>query len=265
MRILLILSKDLLKAMPLPQINIFGLAGLPEIAAGDDLSSLISQAALDVGLEIIAGDVLVIAQKVVSKSEGRVVQLDSVTPSPIAREWAESYKKDARIVEVVLNESRRIVRMDRGVLICETRHGFVCANAGVDASNVAEGWVVLLPEDPDRSAQRIREGIERASGQRVAVIISDTFGRPWREGLVNVAIGVSGLAPLIDYRGQTDSHGRPLQVTVIAAADEIASAAELVMKKSAGIPVAIVRGLLIESAERSGRDLIRAPEQDIFR
>jgi coenzyme F420-0:L-glutamate ligase/coenzyme F420-1:gamma-L-glutamate ligase len=251
--------------MQLLQINIIGLAGLPEIKTGDDLSSLIFRAAVESGLEITAGDTLVIAQKIVSKSEGRVVRLDSVTPSPMAREWAESYKKDARVVEVVLNESRRIVRMDRGVLVCETRHGFICANAGVDASNVAEGSVVLLPEDPDRSAQRIREGIERASGVRVSVIISDTFGRPWREGLVNVAIGISGLAPLIDYRGQIDTFGRPLQVTVIAAADEIASAAELVMKKSAGIPVAIVRGLMLEPDEGSGRDLIRAAEQDIFR
>lgn len=251
--------------MQLPQINIIGLVGLPEIMAGDDLSSLISRAAVESGLEIIAGDVFVIAQKIVSKSEGRVVQLDSVTPSQLAREWAESHKKDARMVEVVLNESRRIVRMDRGILVCETRHGLVCANAGVDASNVAEGSVVLLPQDPDASAQRIREGLERASGVHVAVIVSDTFGRPWREGLVNVAIGISGLAPLIDYRGQTDSFNRPLQVTVIAAADEIASAAELVMKKSAGIPAALVRGLMIESDRGSGRDLIRVPEQDIFR
>ncbi|HEY7544325.1 MAG TPA: coenzyme F420-0:L-glutamate ligase [Blastocatellia bacterium] len=248
-----------------PQINIIGLAGLPEIKAGDDLSSLILKAAAESGLEIKAGDIFVIAQKIVSKSEGRIIRLDSITPSQLAREWAEQYKKDARMVEVVFNESRRIVRMDRGVLICETNNGFVCANAGVDASNVEEGSVVLLPEDPDRSAQRIREWLERALGFRVAVIISDTFGRPWREGLVNVAIGVSGLAPLIDYRGQADSFGRPLQVTVIAEADEIASAAEMVMKKSAGIPVAIVRGLSIESDSGSGRDLIRAPEQDIFR
>ncbi|MEW6212358.1 MAG: coenzyme F420-0:L-glutamate ligase [Acidobacteriota bacterium] len=251
--------------MTLPQINIIGLAGLPEIEAGDDLSSLILRATAESGLEIKASDIFVIAQKIVSKSEGRIVQLDTVTPSPMAREWAEAYNKDARMVEVVLNESRRIVRMDRGVLICETRHGFVCANAGVDASNIAEGRVVLLPQNPDRSAQKIREELERALNIRVAVIISDTFGRPWREGLVNVAIGVSGLAPLIDYRGQADSFGRPLQVTVIAAADEIASAAEMVMKKSAGIPVAIVRGFDLGSEEGSGRDLIRRAEQDIFR
>jgi coenzyme F420-0:L-glutamate ligase/coenzyme F420-1:gamma-L-glutamate ligase len=251
--------------MPLPQINIIGLAGLPEIKAGDDLSSLMLGAAQESSLEIEAHDIFVIAQKIVSKSEGRTVRLDSVSPSSMAREWAEAYDKDARLVEVVLRESRRIVRMDRGVLICETRHGLVCANAGVDASNIAEGSVVLLPEDPDGSAQKIREELERALRVRVAVIISDTFGRPWREGLVNVAIGVSGLAPLIDYRGRRDSFGRPLQVTVIAAADEIASAAEMVMKKSAGIPVAIVRGFDCQSSEGSGRDLIRRAEQDIFR
>jgi coenzyme F420-0:L-glutamate ligase/coenzyme F420-1:gamma-L-glutamate ligase len=248
-----------------PQINVIGLPGLPEIAEGDDLALLILDSARKSNIEIREGDIFVIAQKVVSKSEGRIVRLDSIIPSPLALEWASAWKKDARVVEVVLRESRRVVRMDRGVMISETRHGLVCANAGVDTSNAVDGTVVLLPEDPDRSAHRIRQGIERASNTRVAVIISDTFGRPWREGLVNVAIGVSGLAPLIDYRGQKDQHGKSLSVTVIASADEIASAAELVMKKSDGIPVAIIRGFDSQSEEGSARDLIRKAEHDLFR
>lgn len=155
--------------------------------------------------------------------------------------------------------------MERGVLIAETEHGFVCANAGVDTSNVAEGTVTLLPKDPDASAQKIRASLDQAFGVRVAVIVSDTFGRPWREGLVNVALGVSGIPPLIDYRGQQDSHGRPMKVTVMAVADELASAAELVMKKSAGIPVAIVRGFDYQQSGASGRELIRSAELDLFR
>lgn len=238
---------------------------MPEIVEGDSVASLISQAARQSNIEIRAGDIFVIAQKIVSKAEGRVVHLDSVTPSPLALEWAARFGKDARAVEVVLSESRRIVRMDRGVMICETRHGLVCANAGVDASNTAEGTVVLLPEDPDASAQRIREAVEGEFGAPVAVIVSDTFGRPWREGLVNVAIGVSGIHALIDYRGETDSQGRPLQSTVIALADELASAAELVMRKSGGVPVAIIRDFDYKSEKGSGQELIRAAELDLFR
>jgi len=165
----------------------------------------------------------------------------------------------------VFRESMRIVRMERSVLIAETEHGFICANAGVDTSNVAAGIVTLLPKDPDGSAQRIRSSLEIALGVRIAVIVSDTFGRPWRDGLVNVALGVSGIAPLIDYRGQNDSHGNSLKVTVIATADELASAAELVMKKSAGIPAVIIRGFDYESRDSSGRELLRAAELDLFR
>lgn len=246
-------------------VSIIGLDGIPEIVEGDSLASIIARAARESNMEILAGDVFVIAQKIVSKAEGRVVRLDSITPSPLANEWASGYGKDARAVEVVLRESRRIVRMDRGVMICETRHGLVCANAGVDASNTAEGTVILLPEDPDQSARRIRESLESEFGVKLAVIISDTFGRPWREGLVNVAIGVSGIQSLIDYRGDRDSHGRPLQTTVIALADELASAAELVMRKSDGVPVAIIRGIDYKTDTGSGRDLIRAAELDMFR
>jgi coenzyme F420-0:L-glutamate ligase/coenzyme F420-1:gamma-L-glutamate ligase len=198
-------------------------------------------------------------------AEGRIVLLDSVVPSSRARAWAAAFDKDARVVEVVLHESKRIVRMERGVLISETEHGFVCANAGVDSSNVADGTVTLLPKDADASARKIHAALEQAFGVRLAVIVSDTFGRPWREGLVNVALGVSGIAPLIDYRGQKDSHGNALRVTVIAIADELASAAELVMKKSSGIPVVIIRGFNYESRDATAVELIRVPELDLFR
>ncbi|HXI91478.1 MAG TPA: coenzyme F420-0:L-glutamate ligase [Blastocatellia bacterium] len=247
------------------RIELIGVPGIPEVAEGDDLAALTVRALRNAGLEVVDGDVLVVAQKIVSKAEGRIVRLDSVEPSARAQEWASAYDKDARVVEVVLRESKRIVRMERGVLIAETEHGFVCANAGVDTSNVAEGAVTLLPKDPDASARQIRSELEAAFGVRIAVIVSDTFGRPWREGLVNVALGVSGISPLIDYRGQKDSHGNALKVTVIAIADELASAAELVMKKSAGIPVAIVRGFDYESRDASGLQLIRVPELDLFR
>jgi coenzyme F420-0:L-glutamate ligase/coenzyme F420-1:gamma-L-glutamate ligase len=248
-----------------PAIHVIGVPRIPEVQQGDDVASLIIEALREAEISALDRDVLVVAQKIVSKAEGRIVRLDSVVPSTRAREWASAYDKDARVVEVVLRESKRIVRMERGVMISETEHGFVCANAGVDTSNVAEGTVTLLPTDPDASAQRIRSALEEAFGVRLAVIVSDTFGRPWREGLVNVALGVSGIAPLIDYRGQTDSHGRPLKVTVIAIADELASAAELVMKKSDALPVAIVRGFDYESRQASGSELIRVPELDLFR
>ena len=247
------------------RIELIGVPGIPEVTVGNDLGALIAGALRDAGIEVVDGDVFVVAQKIVSKAEGRIVRLDSVEPSARAQEWAASYDKDARVVEVVLRESKRIVRMERGILISETEHGFVCANAGVDTSNVAEGTVTLLPKDPDASARQILSGLEASFGVRIAVIVSDTFGRPWREGLVNVALGVSGIAPLIDYRGQKDSQGNALRVTVIAVADELASAAELAMKKSAGIPVAIVRGFDYESREASGLELIRVAELDLFR
>ncbi|HEX5732191.1 MAG TPA: coenzyme F420-0:L-glutamate ligase [Blastocatellia bacterium] len=247
------------------EIRLIGILGIPEIAAGDDLASLIARGVRAMGLELADKDIIVIAQKIVSKAEGRYLRLDSITPSTLAREWAAAYDKDARMVEAVLIESRRIVRMERGVIISETRHGFVCANAGVDASNVQEDMITLLPEDPDGSARGIRAALEREFKASLAIIISDTFGRPWREGIANVAIGVAGVAPLIDYRGQADSFGRPIRVTVIAVADELASAAELVMQKSAGIPVVIIRGFDYEAREASGRELIRPPEQDLFR
>jgi coenzyme F420-0:L-glutamate ligase/coenzyme F420-1:gamma-L-glutamate ligase len=247
------------------EIKVIGVPGMPEINEGDDVAALLIQALRESEITPAEQDVFVVAQKIISKAEGRVVRLDSVVPSHRALEWAADFDKDARVVEIVLRESKRIVRMERGVLISETEHGFVCANAGVDTSNVAEGTVTLLPKDSDASARRIRMALEETFRVRLAVIVSDTFGRPWREGLVNVALGVSGIPPLIDYRGQKDSHGRPLKVTVIAIADEIASAAELAMRKSAGIPVAIVRGLDFETRESSGGELMRDQKLDLFR
>jgi coenzyme F420-0:L-glutamate ligase/coenzyme F420-1:gamma-L-glutamate ligase len=242
-----------------------GVPGIPEVKAGEDLPALINEALRNARIEIREHDVFVVAQKIVSKAEGRVVRLDSVIPTPRALDWAEAFDKDARVVEVVLRESKRIVRMEGGVLISETEHGFVCANAGVDTSNVAEGTVTLLPSDSDASARKLQSALQREFAVRLAVIVSDTFGRPWREGLVNVALGVAGIAPLIDYRGQKDAHGNPLKVTVIAIADELASAAELVMKKSAGVPVVIIRGFDYESREATSRELIRPASHDLFR
>jgi coenzyme F420-0:L-glutamate ligase/coenzyme F420-1:gamma-L-glutamate ligase len=246
-------------------IEIVAVEKLPEIHEGDDFAALLARAIRESGLEVAERDVFVIAQKVISKAEGRVVRLDSIEPSELATEWARAHDKDARMVEVVLRESRRVVRMERGVIICETRHGFICANAGVDASNTAEGTAVLLPLDPDLSARRIRAALIREFGVEVAVIISDTFGRPWREGITNVAIGLAGIAPLADYRGQNDSHGRELRVTIIAVADELASAAELVMKKSAGLPVAVIRGFDYEARDARIDELFRSVGRDLFR
>lgn len=247
------------------ELRVFAVEGLPEVQEGDDLGALIVEAMRAQGTPPAAGDVLVVTQKVVSKAEGRVVDLAAVEPSAFARQIAETWDKDARQVEVVLRESRRIVRMDRGVLICETRHGLVCANAGVDASNAAAGRVVLLPEDPDASARRVRDRVRELTGCDVAVIVSDTFGRPWRNGLVNVAIGLAGMAALEDYSGQTDPAGYELRVTQMCWPDELAAAAELVMGKLDRVPVAVVRGLSWRLAEGSARELVREPEKDLFR
>jgi coenzyme F420-0:L-glutamate ligase/coenzyme F420-1:gamma-L-glutamate ligase len=251
--------------LPRESIQILPVAGLPEIVSGDDLGNLIAGAVRSMSLTVETGDVFVIAQKIVSKAEGCTVSLGDIKPSERAVRWAAEYGKDPRLIEVVLREAKRIVRMERGVIVAETRHGFVCANAGVDASNVPDETALLLPEDPDRSARSLRDRLAAAFDTRVAVIISDTFGRPWREGLVNVAIGVAGISPLLDYRGQHDTAGKLLSATVIAVADEIASAAELAMGKTSRTPAAIVRGMRIPGSSGSSRELIRAPENDIFR
>ncbi len=248
------------------QVSVIGIDNMPEVSAGDDLTSLILSGCQASGASLQEGDVLVITQKVVSKAEGRMLHLDTIEPSPFAVEFATKWGKDPRHTEVVLRESARIVRMDKGIIISETRHGFVCANAGVDASNVpGEHIVCLLPEDPDASAERIRNNIRRRTDLDVPVIISDSFGRPWRFGIVNIAIGVSGLMPLIDYRGLRDANGYLLNVTVIAVADELASAAELVMGKLDSCPVAIVRGYPFTRAEGKAREIVMDPTRDMFR
>ena len=247
------------------EVRIIPFEGIPEVREGDDLLGLILKAA-EAGPGIESGDVVVVTQKIVSKAEGRVVPLDSVTPSPEAEQLADETEKDARLVELILRESSRIVRQSGPILITETKHGFVCANAGIDASNVGpEGLVSLLPEDPDRSAAAIRAAIRERTGVDVAVIITDTFGRAWREGHTNVAIGVAGMRPFADYVGQTDPHGYELRVSTLAVADELAAAAELVNGKLDGVPVAIVRGYAYPRGEGSARELVRDAERDLFR
>ncbi len=226
--------------------------GLPEVRPDDALAPLIADAADAQDTPLLDGDCLVVTQKIVSKSEGRLVEVDAAD-------------RDARRV-LVESESVRVLRRRGDLIISETRHGFVCANAGIDLSNVDAGWAALLPVDPDRSARRIRDALRATRGVDLAVVISDTFGRPWRQGLTDVAIGVAGLAAIVDLRGTDDALGRELQVTEVAVADEVAAAAELVMGKSAGVPVAIVRGL--DPAwfrESSTRELVRSPAEDLFR
>ena len=239
-------------------ISILPVEGLPEIGEGDDLAALIAQRA-----ELADGDVLVIAQKVVSKAEARVVRLDEVEPSEQARELAGT--GDPRQFEVILRESVRLVRVRPPLVIAETRHGFVCASAGVDASNAAEpGSVVLLPEDPDGSAARLREGLRELIGADIGVIVSDSFGRPWRQGTTDVAIGLAGVKPLLDLKGVRDPMGYELHATVIAVADELAGAAELVLGKTDRVPAAVIRGVDARG-EGSARDLVMPPERDLFR
>jgi coenzyme F420-0:L-glutamate ligase / coenzyme F420-1:gamma-L-glutamate ligase len=244
-------------------IEVLGIEGFPEVSAGDDLNSMISGA---VAGDLQTGDVLVVTHKIVSKAESRLVDLRTVEPSPLAKDYATRYGKDPRQIEVVLRESRRIVRMDRGIIISETHHGFVCANAGVDASNVpGDDTVCLLPVDPDASAARLREVLAAGTGVEVAVVISDSFGRAWRHGITDVAVGVAGMDPVADYRGLNDPHGYPMEASVLAVADELAAAAELVMGKTEGIPLAIVRGYAYSPAPGSATGLLMPPDRDMFR
>jgi coenzyme F420-0:L-glutamate ligase/coenzyme F420-1:gamma-L-glutamate ligase len=247
------------------RIEVFGLGGLPEIRTGDDLAALALDACDREGIEPADGDVFVFTQKVVSKSEGRVVALADVEPSELARRFGLESGRDPRLVELALRESRRVVRMDNGVLLTETRHGLVCANSGVDTSNVEEDAACLLPEDPDRSAEGLRSVLAARAGRRLAVLVTDTFGRPWREGQVNVAIGVAGMEPLADHRGLVDPRGRKLLVSAIAVADEIAGTAELVMGKLDRVPVALVRGYAFQPGAGGIRSLLRDRGQDLFR
>lgn len=246
-------------------IQIIPVPGLPEIQPGDDIASLITKCLHDQTCTIMHGDIFVIAQKIVSKAEGRVVDLHEVIPSRRATEWAMDWNKDPRIIELVLRESKSILRMERGIIISETWHGFVCANAGVDASNTVENAAVLLPESPDESARALQLKLQESFAVPLGIIISDTFGRAWREGLVNVALGVSGLPSLIDYRGQRDGDGKLLNATVIACADELAAAAELVMGKADRVPVVIIRGFRSDAPPGNAHDLIRPAGRDLFR
>ena len=249
-------------------VAVIPIPGLPMIRPGDDLAALLGEAMDAARVGVKAGDTLAVCQKVVSKAEGAVVRLAEIEASPFAVHLAaQTEDKDPRAVEVILRESRRIVRMDQGVLITETRHGWVCANAGVDESNgVAAGVLTLLPRDADASAAALCERLRQRFGVELAVVVTDTFGRPWREGLVEVAIGCAGMDPLLDLRGRADLAGRTLHHTVVALADEIAAAAGLVMEKDSAVPAAIVRGVRFNPGRGgAAARLVRRAEFDLFR
>ena len=249
-----------------PRIEIVSVRGIPEVQSGDDLTGLLLAAVRAAGETLRTGDVVAVAQKIVSKAEGRVVQLGDVVPGERAKKMAAESGKDARLLEVVLGETKKVVRWTKGILICETHHGFVCANAGVDRSNAgAPDAAVLLPVHPDESAARMRAEIRARTDADVAVIITDTFGRAWREGHANVAIGIAGLPALRRYLGEHDPHGYELRVTEIAIADEVAAAAELVMGKLDRCPAAIIRGLVAAASDETAQDYVRSEEKDLFR
>jgi len=248
-------------------VRLFAVEGIPRVEPGSDLAALLLDALRAQGESLVDGDIVVICQKVVSKSEGRTVRYGDIRPSPLAVTIAaEGGDKDARIVEVVLRQTKRIVKMDRGHLIVETGPGWVCANAGVDESNgLSPDSVILLPEDPDASARLLRDRLRESSGAVVAVVITDTFGRAWREGLLDIALGAAGIEPLLDLRGQQDLNGRDLHHTVIAQADALAATAGLLMRKGDGLPVVIVRGHRFAPSDAGGVALVRAKENDLFR
>ncbi|MBA4461390.1 MAG: coenzyme F420-0:L-glutamate ligase [Nitrosopumilaceae archaeon] len=231
-----------------------------EIEVNDDLAELILSSQ-----EIKEGDILVIAQKIISKQEGRIIELSKIEPSLLAQGIASQYNKDPRIVELILSESKKIVRMQNGVIIVETNHGFICANAGIDESNVKDGFVTLLPVDSDLSAKKIRDGILNKTRKNIAVVVSDTFGRPFRNGQTNCAIGLSGITPILDYAGTQDAFGNILRVTAIAISDEIASTAELVMGKNNKCPVAIIRDYKFSNESENISEIIRPENEDLFR
>lgn len=246
-------------------ISIIPILGVPEIKPGDDIGREVALAMRKGGLAFLSGDVLVVKSKIVSKAEGRLVDAESVIPSPFAVSAAKLTGRDARYMELVLRESLRIVRMGPGIIICETRHGFVLANAGVDNSNIASGCFALLPEDPDASATRIRMSLQGDFGAEIGVIISDTFGRPWREGQCDLAIGISGIHVLRDDTKTPDSFGKALHYSKAAVADELASAAELLCGKAKGVPAVLIRGYGAQSSESGIRALIMPRERDLFR
>ncbi len=250
-----------------PEVRVIGIQGMPEFKDGDDLAGPMLDAAQAQGTPIEDGDILVVTQKIISKVEGKVVRLGDLEASPLAIAITEGYRRDPRHTEWILRESKRIVRMDHGVIISETKHGFYCANAGIDASNIpGKDTLALLPDDSDASARGIRQAVRARLGVDVAVIVSDTFGRPWRNGATDVAIGVAGMDPLHSYVGQMDSFGHELFTTEIAVADELAAAGELVGGKVAGVPVSIIRGYdYIPMEDASIQRILRGSEKDLFR
>jgi len=247
-------------------ITVLPVFGVGEIEANTDLAGVLQEALLEQGTPLRDGDILVVTQKIVSKAEGCLVNLEDVQPSPLATQWATLWNKDARVVELVLRHSRRIVRMDRGIIISETFHGLVCANAGIDLSNVGGDRATLLPPDPDASAERLRSALSAANGgAHIGIVITDTHGRAWREGQINLAIGVAGVEAVRHFEGQLDPTGYELRVTQLATADELASAAELVMGKVDRVPAALVRGLARALGEGSAKELVRPAANDMFR
>jgi len=248
-------------------LTLTALEGIPMVQAGDDLAGLIVRALDGMKLRLEHGDIVSVCQKIVSKAENRLVSLDGIEPSELARKFAARWDKDARAVELVLRQTSRIVRMDNAVLIVETGPGWVCANAGIDESNsLADNRAILLPEDADASASRIRRDLKQLTGAEVAVLITDTFGRPWRDGLTEVCLGIAGLEPMLDLRGTSDLGGRELHHTVIAIADELAAAAGLLMPKAGATPAVLIRGYQYQAVEgASAKALIRPAASDLFR
>lgn len=246
-------------------VTITGLNGIPNVNKGDNLTDIILKASSNQGFTIVDGDIIVITSKIASKSEGRIIKLENVKPSDSAIQLSKTQQSDPRKIEVILSEAKRIVRMVKGLMIIETPQGFVCANGGVDASNIESGSLVLLPKNADKTAKKIALDLKKKIGVDVAIIISDTFGRPWREGQTNVAIGIAGLLPLKSYVGLTDPYGNLLKATNIAIADEIAAASELVMGKLDKIPIAIIRGYKYEPGNSSARKMVRTISRDLFR
>jgi coenzyme F420-0:L-glutamate ligase/coenzyme F420-1:gamma-L-glutamate ligase len=250
----------------MPSITLTAIEGIPMIKADDNLAEIIAEAIARMDLQLRDGDILSICQKIVSKAEKRLVNLNDIEPSPLARKFAERWDKDPRAVELVLRQTSRIVRMDNAVLIVETGPGWVCANAGIDESNSLEDdRAILLPEDPDASAMRLRKDLKRLTGAEIAVIVTDTFGRPWRDGLTEVCLGIAGMDAMLDLRGTTDLGGRELHHTVIAIADELACAAGLLMPKAGAAPAVLIRGYHYKPADGSAKALIRPAASDLFR
>lgn len=252
-----------LGSAPGHEVRIIVLGALPEVAPGDDIAAMLTCVAGDAG--VVPGDIVAVAHKVVSKAEGRVRHLADVTPGAEARRLSDATGKDPALCEVILGESCRVIRRRRSLVVCETHHGFICANAGVDSSNTADGTVVLLPVDPDASARRIQHALSAAAGGRVGVVITDTHGRAFRRGLVNVAVGVAGFDPVLDHRGGRDREGRVLVATDQALGDEVSAAAGMLMGKSSGRPAVLLRGLTTAPAPGSLHDLVRPEDQDVFR